>query len=297
MLSAVLVGCKSGKEDASPPPASETPAVTAATCETAAAGLLRLCPSCAVDPKKTPAGYDCDGAQRLVAQLDVLLRNVGEKVQLRSQLVGTTWANLESRTKVTFDAAKKACPSCFDRAPPSAAAGEACAACFLRPFDGPFTVSYPDGKRRVVGANAAGKLEGTVSTFHENGIKSEEKTYRAGVLHGPFTAWDDGNRKIRAGAYDEGMLHGAHSRFDGTRVVEQGDYQYGVRTGRWMKWYPSGKKRSQRAYRTQCEGRVCTAKRHGVFISWDEAGKVSSMTRYAEGKRVALDMDALKKTP
>ena len=297
-LAAFMAACKSEK------PAPASPKATAATeakvdpstgCATAAKELARLCPSCALDPKAAPAGYDCAAAEKNVTYLRVLVENVGTKMPLKGQLVGTEWANLEARTKVVLDAAKKGCAECFDRPPPDAATGEACPACFARPYAGPFTVSYPDGKRRVVGAYAAGKLDGKVSTFFPNGIKSTLKTYRAGVLHGPFTEWDEGSRMTRTGTYDEGALHGEQSRFEATRVVERGVYQYGVRTGRWMKWYPSGKKRSQRSYQTKCEGRKCITKRHGVFIAWDEKGKIASLTQYADGKRVALDLKALKK--
>ncbi len=297
-VAASMAACKSEKAaPASPkaPAAAESKKDPSTGCETAAKGLAQLCPSCALEPEAAPEGYDCGAAQENVNYLRVLVDNVGTKLPLKGQLVGTDWGNLEARTKVVFDAAKKGCAACFDRPPPDAASGEDCPACFARPYAGPFTVSYPDGTRRVVGAYAAGKLDGQVSTFFENGIKSTLKTYRAGVLHGPFTEWDEGSRKTRTGSYDEGALHGEHSRFEATRVVERGVYRYGVRTGRWMKWHPSGKKRSQRAYQTVCEGRKCTTKRHGVFIAWDEAGKVASLTQYADGKRVALDLKALKK--
>jgi len=298
----LMAGCTRGDETPQRPKAAisdtdKAPAAGDVGCSAAAKGLLQICPSCALDPKAIPPGFDCGAALEHTKQLKVLLENVGAKMPLGKQLVGTEWSNLESRTKVTFDAAHKACPDCFDRPPPSAAAEADCAPCFARPFEGSFTVSYPDGTRRVVGAYASGKLEGKVSTFHPNGIKSNEKSYRSGALHGPFVEWDEGSRKIRSGQYDEGSLHGDHSRFEGTRVVEQGAYQYGVRTGRWMKWYPSGKKRSRRSYQTKCEGRKCVTQRHGVFISWDEAGKIASMTQYANGKKVKLDLEATQARP
>jgi len=291
LMATSMIGC-SRDHPAKAPAETPGPVTDVAACTAAAATIGTLCPQCRLDPSAVPDGYDCGAAQTNATYLRVLFANAGAKGTRPSQLIGATWANLESRTKVTFAAAKKACPTCFDRPPKTAADGEACPASFSRPFEGAYALEHPNGKRREVGAYVQGKRDGTLSVFHENGIKKSEMTYEADVLHGPFTEWDQGSRKTRAGTYDKGDLHGEHRRFEETRVVEQGSYQYGVRTGRWMRWYPTGKKRSQRNYQTQCDGRKCTTKRHGVFIAWDEQGKVSSIVKYDRGVRKAVDPKA-----
>jgi antitoxin component YwqK of YwqJK toxin-antitoxin module len=295
LMAASLIGCSRDHPAEGPSAAGAPgPATDGAACAAVAVTIGALCSQCRLDPSAVPVGYDCGAAQTNATYLRVLFASVGPKVALSGQLVGTDWANLESRTKVTFAAAKRACPECFDRPPKTAADGEACPACFSRPFDGPYASRYPNGKRREVGAYVHGKRDGVLSAFHENGIKMRQVNYQAGELHGPFTEWDEGSRKTRAGTYDTGDLHGEHRRFEDTRVVEHGSYQYGVRTGRWMRWYRSGKKRSQRNYQTQCDGRKCATKRHGLFIAWDEQGKVGSIVRYDRGVRRAVDAKVLK---
>ncbi|HUH05986.1 MAG TPA: toxin-antitoxin system YwqK family antitoxin [Kofleriaceae bacterium] len=132
-----------------------------------------------------------------------------------------------------------------------------------------------------IGAYERGEQNGLWILYHETGKKKAEQTYKAGALHGmQRTYWPNGNRESD-GWYRAGVPNGTFTAFDslgdvaGSTMVENG-------TGTIALAHPNGTRR--------LEYRLVDGVRHGLEITFDEAGKKLSETSYEAGVRAGVAM-------
>jgi antitoxin component YwqK of YwqJK toxin-antitoxin module len=105
----------------------------------------------------------------------------------------------------------------------------------------------------------AGRIEGTVTGWYENGVKEFETKseihFSKGVVHGNATRWFENGAKHTEIPHVNGRVHG--TRRD---------------------WFESGARRAEFRYEQ--------GQRHGLSMEWNEDGSVRSRTMYDKGKVV-----------
>ena len=57
------------------------------------------------------------------------------------------------------------------------------------------------------------------------------------------------------------------------RKETKGEYEMGLKTGDWLTWYPSGKKKERLSY--------FSGKANGMYSLWDEEGRIIKEGEYA----------------
>jgi antitoxin component YwqK of YwqJK toxin-antitoxin module len=127
--------------------------------------------------------------------------------------------------------------------------------------------------------------------YHPNGVKSFEAQMKDGNYHGPYCSWWPDGMKSNEGVYLDGRRHGLWASYaDRTAdsgilkaalVTSRGNYQKGVKTGKWEGWHANGKKRSEGEYDEK--GAMA-----GDWQFWNPDGSVDAQKtgKYENGKRV-----------
>jgi antitoxin component YwqK of YwqJK toxin-antitoxin module len=73
------------------------------------------------------------------------------------------------------------------------------------------------------------------------------------------------------GGYSGNLLHGYYKAFQNNILIESGNYHFGLREGKWIKWYKSGKIE-----------KICSWEKglpRGEFISYKEDGTIRQSVR------------------
>lgn len=102
-------------------------------------------------------------------------------------------------------------------------------------WDSTLTVLPVDSKEAV--------RHGTITTWHSNGQKTMEGSYKLGKPHGEFQWW-----------YSNGQPQGS------------GNFAEGKMNGRWVWWHTNGMK--------MMEGTYLDDQKEGLWSSWDQDGKI-----------------------
>ncbi len=149
--------------------------------------------------------------------------------------------------------------------------------------------------------NNKGKKIGEWQWFYPNGELLMLENWRNGELDGEFFEYGEEGDTITAGNYymdeEDGDWY-----YNNRGMIEKGAYYEGMRTGKWMVWYPDGKVAfdmnfdqdlydgKYTAYwengRVKVEGKYEAGIPIGVWLQYDEEGNVQLTTVYKDGKEV-----------
>ena len=136
-----------------------------------------------------------------------------------------------------------------------------------------FVEKYPNGKVRVtwsakVFKNGRYVLDGTETSYYENGQKEHEVKYANGRKFGKETFWSPDGKKV----------------WSWERRLKQ-------KNATWTHYWPNGRKRIESNWNLNPEARDVERKfdgyeAHGVATHWDESGKVIAEYRFEQGRLV-----------
>jgi hypothetical protein len=152
--------------------------------------------------------------------------------------------------------------------------------------------NYPDSvhemrpslhrRAQAVGAEPPPNFTGTWTTYHVNGERASELSYKNEKSDGTFTSFHDNGRKSVEQHYANGTCSGADRGWyaDGAPAYE-GNYVEGKQDGTWTHWSEDGRLRSRYEMRAGVY--------HGVNISWHENGQKHYESTYRKGKQDGPD--------
>src|SRR5690606_635942 len=145
---------------------------------------------------------------------------------------------------------------------------------------GPRTSFHPNGQRAKEVTFRSGKEEGRLIAWHDNGQVAEEAIYRQGQLDGRRTTYYRNGQKESEGTYRGGAESGRCLRFDeeGGQKVYEAEFREGKPHGVTVRYYPSGKKQEEIEYRSGI--------RHGNFASFHENGQKHYEGKFARDQKV-----------
>ncbi|MDN4167091.1 hypothetical protein QWY31_16390 [Cytophagales bacterium LB-30] len=93
---------------------------------------------------------------------------------------------------------------------------------------------------------------------------SEYHWYHGGAVH------------VNKGGFSGRLLHGPCSFFDlEGRLMMQGEYEIGRKSGEWVSWHPNGEKKSVEKWK---KGQLV-----GTLMVWDEQGELLRQQEYKAG--------------
>jgi len=97
--------------------------------------------------------------------------------------------------------------------------------------------------------------DGRMYTWYDKGrINSSQGSYSGKLLHGPYLAYYEANKQLK----------------------EQGNYRYGLKTGKWLVWRSNGfLKESQQWYK---------GTKNGKTLLFDSLGNVQQKLRFKQGR-------------
>ncbi len=122
------------------------------------------------------------------------------------------------------------------------------------------------------------KKQPPVTTYHPNGNKKSEKSYKNNQLHGLHTEWDEHGRKTEETPYKDGKPHGLYTWWwdNGYKRLEI-NYEYGGIHGLYTWWDKNGTKRRKSNYKTD--------KKHGMDTHWHKNGLKEREEMWKDGKK------------
>ena len=96
-----------------------------------------------------------------------------------------------------------------------------------------------------------GQLDGLMTTYYENGNKSEELNYSAGVRHGANFYYSPAGVLIKSLNYENDVLQGPVEYYDATgALIIKGQYKDDAKDGLWQ-YYTNGKLSKEERYPKQ----------------------------------------------
>lgn len=132
----------------------------------------------------------------------------------------------------------------------------------LRPMDcdrsmgeGRIRLTFPNGKKRVVGHCQGGLRVGPWKAWYTNGAPVWNATFESGRIVGQLKLFHPNGRKLAVHTFSEGALN-----------------------GRYQAWWPNG--------RLKIKGAFVANKRNGCWESWHESGRKASKGTYADDQKV-----------
>ena len=101
-------------------------------------------------------------------------------------------------------------------------------------------------------------------SYHQNGQKSYEGTYKDGELDGLFTYWYENGQMREEETYKDGELDGLSTTwYENGQKEGEGNLKDGESDGLWTGWYENGQKSGEITFK---DGEKISAK------CWDEDG-------------------------
>jgi antitoxin component YwqK of YwqJK toxin-antitoxin module len=116
-------------------------------------------------------------------------------------------------------------------------------------YTGEFTSRYENGMVKMTAKIVAGKKEGIVQIFFENGQLNEIRSYKNNLMDGTWEMYNIYKIKVSVANYKDGLKHGKWMIYDdkGTLLYDM-EYNNGEKTGTWKKFDETGKLVSERKY-------------------------------------------------
>jgi antitoxin component YwqK of YwqJK toxin-antitoxin module len=172
------------------------------------------------------------------------------------------------------------------------------------PKDGKHTETWPDGKPKLEAHYKDGKLHGLLQRWHENGQLAAHEEYHEGKWEGRRAAWWENGQvqfdwqyhegKLRQGTWESFHANGASwtswrmgaggkapdqeqvAYHDNGKVHYRGKWKDELQDGKWVYFFPDGKRSEVRHYK---KGQL-----DGVHTKWNEKGEVLSRVDYKDGR-------------
>jgi antitoxin component YwqK of YwqJK toxin-antitoxin module len=111
------------------------------------------------------------------------------------------------------------------------------------PIDGS-TLVWKDGKPYAPASDKP--YSGVAVRYHENGQKSDERTYKDGKQVGKSTWWYENGQKKHEGTYKDGERDGKWTEwYENGQKKGEGTYKNGERDGKSTWWYENGQKKHE----------------------------------------------------
>lgn len=148
--------------------------------------------------------------------------------------LGALCASVQAQTSTT-EAAEKAEPRelstlVFDEAQYAFVDPES-----REPYNGPMTVTYPNGQLETDGHLANGLEDGDFTEYHADGTKSGKGAYQAGDEVGPWTYWWENGSVESEGVFKDGRMDGVwRDYFPSGKLAMEGEYVNGLAQGKWQ---------------------------------------------------------------
>lgn len=144
---------------------------------------------------------------------------------------------------------------------------------------GTFKYFYPSGKEKAtVTFSDEGDTAHNIS-YHENGKKMAEGDFVSQKKVGVWKYFSDVDEKLVSEEhYKDGLLDGESITFypDKGKPFENITYKNGVKNGKWIKYFPNGKKMTETTYK---DGKL-----EGPFVNYDPDGKLIVKGQYRDGE-------------
>lgn len=88
--------------------------------------------------------------------------------------------------------------------------------------------------------------------------------------------YSSGKIQTNYGSYSGKLIHGKYEVFDrNNKLIRQGNFNYGLKQGIWMEWYPDGIKKEIISYKN--------GDPDGIRLTYTNDGKILSKMMYKEG--------------
>ena len=119
-------------------------------------------------------------------------------------------------------------------------------------FTGVYTSYFESGnKKSTANITEAGKQNGVVTYYYENGKVMETGAFVNDEKDGQWLRWDEAGRKIAEAFYVSGKKNGTWMIWDekGTKRYEM-FYAMGEKVGKWSMWDEAGKLTSEKVFST-----------------------------------------------
>jgi antitoxin component YwqK of YwqJK toxin-antitoxin module len=122
---------------------------------------------------------------------------------------------------------------------------------------------YAKGHKQYQGQYENGVKEGQWTYWDENGEVTREENYKRGGKHGTWSTYLVGGQSpVLVENYVADKKHGASEKWDPAtgNKLHQGQYENGVKEGRWTYWAENGKVTREENYKSDTTGQVTRAK-------------------------------------
>lgn len=174
-------------------------------------------------------------------------------------------------------------------------------------FDGIVTSWYEDGQKSEEGLYEDGLKEGHWTKWHQNGQKSSEDFYQADYKYGKSTSWYSDGQKFEEVNYKKHAFHGKYITWHSNGQKEkEGHYVDDYKDGQWTYWYLTGQIESKINYKPDpiyflddqwSEDRE-NSSINGLVEDWYENGQKMRELQYKngqlEGRQVVWDENGKK---
>jgi antitoxin component YwqK of YwqJK toxin-antitoxin module len=150
-------------------------------------------------------------------------------------------------------------------------------------LNGPRTVYYPDGQRKIEESYVDGKREGERKTWHSNGKLASLEYYINGELEGKLQTWNADGNDISEIYYKNGQKHGFSKwRYENGKMSSASWYQNG-KEKEYRTWYANGIP----SIVTRYPDKFC----HGRDKCWRENGQIYKKASTPGGECKYWDQD------
>ena len=150
-----------------------------------------------------------------------------------------------------------------------------------RAYSGWFKGRYESGEVEELIQVKDGWFNGLMTTWHKNGQKKTEVTYKEGeILHGPYMQWHENGQKEHEGIYKDNKNHGPYTSWhkNGQKAGEA-TYKDGKRNGPATSWHENGQKEREGTYKD--------GKPDGLGTMWHENGQKMNESTYKDGELIS----------
>ncbi len=139
------------------------------------------------------------------------------------------------------------------------------------------TMNYDNGKSMATRYYQAGRLQGPVKAWYQDGTPWLEGAYENDIPTGKWRTWGRSGNLLWSAAYAKGDKEGVWQEWfaDGQRK-SRSKFSKGKAEGGYQEWYPNGKVRLR--------GEFHAGKREGVEAAWYPDGDRLYSARYAGGQ-------------
>lgn len=121
--------------------------------------------------------------------------------------------------------------------------------CARKLGEGKIRLTFPNGKKRLVGHCRGGLRVGHWKAYYNNGAVAWKATYENGRFVGTLKIYHPNDRKLAVMRFQDGALNGSYKAWwRNGKLRAKGSFVANKRNGCWETWHQNGQKASKGTY-------------------------------------------------